>query len=108
MDDLRQAKSRLIEEVTRLRHEQDSAKAEECLRGREMSAAIAHDINNCLSPIIGLSELMLSRPHLLEQPEKVLQYMRAINKAGQEAALVLQRLREHYPGPDDGDRGAVA
>jgi CheY-like chemotaxis protein len=61
-----------------------------------MAAGLAHDFNNCLSPIIGLSELILSRPALIDDHEKVLKYVSTIHKAGLDAALVVSRLREYY------------
>jgi signal transduction histidine kinase len=63
----------------------------------KMAAALVHDFNNCLSPIIGLSELILSRPKLIDDHDKVLKYVGTIHNAGLEAALVVSRLREYYP-----------
>jgi CheY-like chemotaxis protein len=62
----------------------------------QMAAGLAHDFNNCLSPIIGLSELILSRPKLIDDHDKVLKYVGTIHKAGLDAALVVSRLREYY------------
>ena len=62
----------------------------------QMAAGMAHDFNNCLSPIIGLSELILSRPKLIDDHEKVLKYVGTIHKAGLDASLVVGRLREYY------------
>ncbi len=62
----------------------------------QMAAGLAHDFNNCLSPIIGLSELILSRPTLIDDHAKVLKYVATIHKAGLDAALVVSRLREYY------------
>ncbi len=62
----------------------------------QMAAGMAHDFNNCLSPIIGLSELILSRPKLIDDHEKVLKYVGTIHKAGLDASLVVSRLREYY------------
>jgi CheY-like chemotaxis protein len=61
-----------------------------------MAAGLAHDFNNCLSPIIGLSELILSRPKLIDDHDKVLKYVATIHKAGLDAAVVVSRLREYY------------
>ena len=104
LDNLRQAKSQLEAVINQLHQTQESVIAEERLHALgQMSAGIAHDFNNYLSPIIGLSELMLTRPHLIEQPEKVAQYLRAIHQAGLDAALVVRRLREYYRPPDASD-----
>lgn len=108
LDNLRQAKSQLEEAINQLKQTQDSVIAEERLHALgQMSAGIAHDFNNYLSPIIGLSELMLTRPHIIEEPEKVLQYLRAIHQAGLDAALVVRRLREYYRAADAGDEVEV-
>ena len=61
-----------------------------------MAAGLAHDFNNCLSPIIGLSELILSRPKLIDDHDKVLKYVGTIHRAGLDAALVVSRLRDYY------------
>src|SRR4029077_292040 len=61
-----------------------------------MAAGLAHDFNNCLSPIIGLSELILSRPKLIDDHENVLKYVGTIHKAGIDPALVVGSLREYY------------
>jgi signal transduction histidine kinase len=104
LDHLRQAKSQLEAAINQLKQTQDSVIAEERLQAMgQMSAGIAHDFNNYLSPIIGLSELMLTRPHLIEEPAKVLQYLRAIHQAGLDAALVVRRLREYYRPAESGD-----
>jgi Signal transduction histidine kinase regulating C4-dicarboxylate transport system len=108
LDNLRQAKAQLEEAINQLKLTQDSVIAEERLHALgQMSAGIAHDFNNYLSPIIGLSELMLTRPHIIGQPEKVLQYLRAIHQAGLDAALVVRRLREYYRAANAGDEVEV-
>jgi CheY-like chemotaxis protein len=68
-----------------------------------MAAGLAHDFNNCLSPIIGLSELILSRPKLIDDHDKVLKYVATIHKAGLEAAVVVSRLREYYRNAAGGE-----
>ena len=104
LDNLRQAKSQLEEAIHQIKLTQDSVIAEERLHALgQMSAGIAHDFNNYLSPIIGLSELILTRPHLIEEPEKVFKYLRAIHQAGLDAALVVRRLRDYYRGADAND-----
>ena len=69
---------------------------------------MAHDFNNCLSPIIGLSELILSRPSLIEDHDKVLKYIGTIHKAGLDAALVVSRLLECYRDAAGGEEVEVA
>jgi signal transduction histidine kinase len=108
LDKLRQAKSQLEEAISQLKKTQDSVIAEERLHALgQMAAGIAHDFNNYLSPIIGLSELILTRPQLMKEPEKVLKYMRAVHQAGLDAALVVRRLREYYRAADADDEMKV-
>ena len=72
-----------------------------------MAAGMAHDFNNCLSPIIGLSELILSRPKLIEDHDKVLKYVGTTHKAGLDAAPVVSRLREYYRDAAGGEEVKV-
>lgn len=81
--ELKAAQSRLIEQ--------------ERLRALgQMASGIAHDINNALSPILGFSELLLKRPQNLTQPDKVKHYIEAIHTSAEDAAHIVQRLREFY------------
>ena len=87
--------------INQLKQAQDVVIAEERLHALgQMAAGITHDFNNYLSPIIGLSELILTRPQLIDDHEKVLKFLRAIHQAGLDAALVVRRLREYYQAPD--------
>jgi PAS domain S-box-containing protein len=94
---LERAKSELEAAMDQLRLTQDAVIAEERLSALgQMAAGIAHDFNNSLSPIIGLSELILSSPNLIQDHDKVLNYVRTIHQAGRDAALVVSRLRDYY------------
>lgn len=94
---LEHAKAELESAIELLKQTQDAVIAEERLHALgQMAAGIAHDFNNCLSPIIGLSELILTRPNMIDDHEKVLKYVRTIHQAGQDAALVVSRLRDYY------------
>ena len=98
---LEHAKSQLEGAINQLKQAQDVVIAEERLHALgQMAAGITHDFNNYLSPIIGLSELILTRPQLIDDHEKVLKFLRAIHQAGLDAALVVRRLREYYQAPD--------
>ena len=102
---LENAKSQLEDAINQLKQTQDSVIAEERLHALgQMAAGITHDFNNYLSPIIGLSELILTRPHLIDDHEKVLKFLRAIHQAGLDAALVVRRLREYYQAADANDQ----
>ncbi len=105
---LEQAKSQLEDAINQLKQTQDTVIAEERLHALgQMAAGIAHDFNNYLSPIIGLSELILTRPRLIDEHEKVLKFLRAIHQAGLDAALVVRRLREYYRTADVDDQVEV-
>ena len=94
---LQRAKSELEQAMEQLRRTQDAVIAEERLHALgQMAAGVAHDFNNSLSPIIGLTELILSQPNLIDDHEKVFKFVRTIRQAGRDAALVVKRLRDYY------------
>jgi PAS domain S-box-containing protein len=98
---LEHAKSELEAAMHQLRQTQDAVIAEERLHALgQMAAGIAHDFNNSLNPIIGLSELILRQPDLIQDHDKVLNYVRTIHQAGTDAALVVSRLRDYYRDDD--------
>jgi PAS domain S-box-containing protein len=99
---LENAKSQLEVAINQLRLTQDAVIAKERLHALgQMATGIAHDFNNNLSPIIGLSELILTRPNLMDDPEKVLKFVRTIHQAGRDAARVVSRLRDFYRPDSD-------
>jgi PAS domain S-box len=99
---LENAKSQLEGAINQLRQTQDAVIAEERLHALgQMAAGIAHDFNNNLSPIIGLSELILTRPQLMDDHQKVLKFVRTIHQAGRDAARVVSRLRDFYRADSD-------
>jgi signal transduction histidine kinase/ActR/RegA family two-component response regulator len=99
---LEHAKSQLEGAINQLKQSQDAVIAEERLHALgQMAAGIAHDFNNNLSPIIGLSELILTRPQLINDHEKVLRFVRTIHQAGRDAARVVSRLRDFYRPDSD-------
>ncbi len=78
-----------------LRQAQQALVRQERLRALgEMSSGVAHDINNLLSPVLGYSELLLD--HLPDLPEKPRRYLTNINKAAQDIAQIVARMREFY------------
>lgn len=96
------AKSQLEAAINQLRLTQDAVIAKERLHALgQMASGIAHDFNNNLSPIVGLSDLILTRPKLIDDHEKVLKFVGTIRQAGQDAALVVSRLRDFYRSADD-------
>jgi signal transduction histidine kinase len=66
-----------------------------------MANGIAHDFNNGLAPIVGFSELLLNKPDLFSEPEKVRNYLQMIHAAAQSTSQVANRLREFYRRRDE-------
>jgi PAS domain S-box-containing protein len=105
---LEHAKSQLEEAMKQLRQTQEAVIAKERLHALgQMASGIAHDFNNTLSPIVGLSELILTRPHVIDDREKLLKYVHTIHQAGRDAALVVSRLRDFYRAADGVDQMEV-
>jgi len=59
----------------------------------QLASGIAHDFNNALTPILGYSDLLLSRPELLANREKALGFITRISKAAEDGKKVVSRLR---------------
>ena len=68
-----------------------------------MANGIAHDFNNGLAPIVGFSEILLNKPELLHDPEKVRNYLEMILAAAQKTAGVAGRLSEFYRHRDESE-----
>ena len=62
----------------------------------QAASRIAHDFNNALVPILGLSELLLTRPEKLDDKEQLANYLQIMNAAAKQAAILAGRLREFY------------
>ena len=62
----------------------------------QMASGIAHDFNNALSPILGFSELLLTRPEYLDDKPKATHYLQTVNTAAKDAAHVVRHPREFY------------
>jgi len=67
----------------------------------QMASGIAHDFNNSLTPILGFSELLLTNPQHLENPDTVKRYVQMINTAAGDAATVVSNMREFYRESDE-------
>ncbi|MDP6507035.1 MAG: PAS domain S-box protein, partial [Planctomycetota bacterium] len=96
-----QDKSRkLTEALDELRFMQEQARQQERLRalGR-MASTIAHNFNNALSPILGFSEFILKQ-HGEGLPGDVIENLRHINQAAQDASKGTRRLSAFYRGRD--------
>lgn len=62
----------------------------------QMASGIAHDFNNTLMPIVGLSHFLLSHPEILDDRAELLDTLKDIRSAGEDAKKVVARLREFY------------
>ena len=58
----------------------------------QLASGIAHDFNNALTPILGFSELLLTRSDGLSDVDAVKEQIEIINLAAQDAASVVARL----------------
>ena len=69
-----------------------------------MANGIAHDFNNALAPILGFSELLVMKPEMLQEPQKVRNYLELIHTAAKDSAKVVELLlREFYRYRDEGE-----
>ncbi|MBI4313123.1 MAG: HAMP domain-containing protein [Chloroflexi bacterium] len=106
--ELREANARLSDALARLERTPLLIHQERMNALGQMASGIAHDISNTLIPIVGLSELLLTRPGILEQQDVVAKYAKSINTAAQDATAIVERLREFYrPGLDADEMGPV-
>lgn len=95
--DLREAKAGLEQARQRGDAVQEQLLDQERLRALgQMAGRMAHDVNNVLAPILGLSELLLDRPELRSDPARVERYVRDIHTAARDGAEMVARLREFY------------
>jgi nitrogen-specific signal transduction histidine kinase len=94
----------LLGEVMRLRRRVDELERtlqrnrqdERLSAVRAAASGIAHDFNNTISAILGWSELMLIRPEILDDRDKVMRHLQTIKTAALDAASVVRRLRRFY------------
>jgi signal transduction histidine kinase len=87
-----------VEERTReLRQTQRQIIAQERLHAfSEMAGGVVHDFNNALMSVIGYSDILLQDEETLLDVEQARKFLTIINTAGQDAALVVGRLRNFY------------
>jgi len=99
---LRDSNRQLADALAKLRETQQHIIQRERLHalGR-MASGIAHDFNNKLAPILGFSELLLLKPEILDDRDKVNEYLGMIHQAAKESAKVVGRLREFYRYRED-------
>lgn len=66
----------------------------------QMVAGVAHDFNNSLMPIIGLSELLIEDKEMSGTRTETVGLLKTIHAAAQDAREIVRRLREFYK-PDE-------
>jgi len=92
---LRDSNRQLSEALTELRQTQRQIIQQENLRALgQMASGIAHDFNNALAPILGFSELLLTKPDAIADQKKVTKYLQIINTCANDAAGVVRQMRE--------------
>src|SRR5581483_810304 len=62
----------------------------------QLASGVAHDFNNALAVIMGLTDLLFLRPELLDDRAKLLSYLKQIQTSASDAAKIVQGLREFY------------
>ena len=62
----------------------------------ELLRKIVHDLNNSLSPVLGLSDMALANPDVVGDRAKMKRYMRDIRDSVLEAIEIVDRLRSLY------------
>ena len=94
----------LQQAVEQLKKSQDHLLQNERLSAfAEMASGVVHDFNNALVSVIGYSDILLGTPELLDERETLVEYLRTINTAGNDAAEVVGRLRDFYRPHSDAE-----
>lgn len=106
--ELRNTNMRLSNALVQLRREQDKLiQYERLVALGQMASGIVHDFNNVLMPIMGFSDFLVKNPQLLDNKEDVLQILKDIHSASQDAKHAVMRLREFYKPSEIGQRCVV-
>ena len=95
--DLKESNDQLQHALDQIKKMQQQTIQQERLRALgQMASGIAHDFNNALTPMLGFSELLLSRPDYLSDRVKTHHYLDLIRSSAADAAEIVARLREFY------------
>ena len=96
-EDLREANRELEKALSDLKATQRQVIQQERLSALgQMASGIAHDFNNTLTPILGFSDLLLTKPGLLDDKEETRRFLGFLRTSARDAASVVARLREFY------------
>jgi len=69
----------------------------------QMASSIAHDFNNALMPISGLSEFLLMNPDKLDDKQELISTLKDIHASADRAREAVLRLREFYNSDETAD-----
>lgn len=95
--DLRQTNRELEKALSELKATQQQIIQQERLSAiGQMASGIAHDFNNTLMPILGFSDLLLKNDALLSDKDEARKCLEMLRTSAQDAANVVNRLREFY------------
>ncbi len=62
----------------------------------QLASGIAHDFSNSLMPVLGFSEILMNRPEVMADAQKVRKYVEMINTSARDAMHIVSGLREFY------------
>lgn len=98
-----------VESALKQKEIRSKAIQEERLRALgQMASGIAHDLNNALSPVVGLCDLLLEDRETLNDQDHVRRYLQLIRTGAADAADVVRRLREFYRRDEFEGRATLA
>jgi signal transduction histidine kinase len=98
---LQEANQRLEVALVEIQRSQDEIIKQERLNALgQMVSGIAHDFNNALTPIVGISEMLLTDPNVLSDPDQLRSDLKVIQSAAATAVDIVRRMREFYR-PED-------
>jgi len=101
-DELRHLNEGLEKALRELKTTQQQIIQQERMRALgEMASGVAHDFNNALTPILGYTDLILSREGEIDQ--EIIDNLKTIRIAASDAGNVVRRLREFYRSTALGD-----
>ncbi|MDA1086154.1 MAG: ATP-binding protein [Verrucomicrobia bacterium] len=106
--ELRAANIRLSAALTRLKEsERQVIQSERLSALGQMSSGVAHDFNNTLMPIMGLTDLLIEDPDILDDRQETTTILKEVRAAAVHAADVVRRLRDFYRPADESDYDMV-
>ena len=96
---LMESNQRLEEALMELRNTLEQLVQQESLKLATIASEIAHDFNNSLAPILGLTALMLEHPDILEDKNKTLRFLKGMSTSAVDASEIVSRMWEfdRYP-----------